>query len=143
MKCLCGFQQRPDNAKILKAHLEDCLTTGALKDMLPLPVVTWRGELRVVEELQEGEVVLDMGIEIKRAAAGVTRMEKIVEQREAGLKAVLQHNLDKSPEEIIKAIENQGNPVEEEVVEETPAPKKPAASTSTAKKKTSTSKKKL
>jgi exonuclease VII small subunit len=144
MKCLCGYNQKPDNAKILKSHLEDCLTTGYLKDIILLPVVTWRNGLTVVEFLEEGEVALEMGIKIQRASSGVARLEKIIGQKEAGLQAILQHNLDKSPEEIIEAIEKQGAPVEAEAVKESPAPKKKSAPvTTTARKKKSAPKKKL
>jgi hypothetical protein len=145
MKCLCGYNQRPDNVKILKAHLEDCLTTGDLKDMLPLPIVTWRGQLCVVEELEDGEAELALNIEIARHPAGVARLEKKIEKAEAGVQALLLHNLDSSPEEIIEAIEEMQKPEkkEEEVKNSSPVPKKKASTPTTARKKRAPSKKKL
>jgi len=144
MKCLCGFQQKPDNVRILKSHLEDCLTTGALKDMFPLPYVVWRQEFKVVEELQSEEAAIDLGVEIKRAPAGVQRIEKKLAAAEAGKIAIVQNMEGSSPEEIVAAIEDPvsfAGEVDEaaEVVEETPkpAPKKKAP----AKKKSSTTKK--
>lgn len=137
MKCLCGFKQRPDNIVIFKHHVEDCLTTGSLKDLYPEPFVVWRNnEFTVAKELGEGEVAMEIGVEIKRTEGARVRLEKKISDREATLQAVVQ-NLE-NPEEIIEVLDNLKSE-EEPVVEEKkkPAAKKPAAS----KKKGSGSKK--
>lgn len=132
MRCLCGFQQKPDNLVILKHHLEDCLTTGALKDMYPEPHVAWRNrEFAVVAELSEGEEPMELGLEIKRSDAARLRVEKQLADKQSTVQAAVQ-NLE-TPEEIMEAIENVVE-LEEPAVEEKPAPKKKAAP---RKKKTS------
>lgn len=136
MKCLCGFTQKPDNIVILKHHLEDCLTTGALKDMYPEPHVVWRSEFTVVAELAEDETALELGIEIKRPEAARLRLEQKIINEQATVQAAVQ-NLE-TPEEIMEAIENVPDVIEEVVEEKKPAAKKPAAP---RKKKSSTSKK--
>lgn len=153
MKCLCGFKQKPDNVRILKAHLEDCLTNGYLMDMHPLPHVVWRGEFRVVQEMEIDEADIDLGLEIKRAPAGEQRIQKKLAAREAGKQAIIAAlGEDADHETIVAAIENPVEFVvsvgqeEEEKPKPKPAPKKkaPAKTTSAqAKKKTSTTKKKL
>jgi hypothetical protein len=123
MKCLCGFKQKPDNVVILKHHLEDCLTTGTLKDMFPEPHVVWRGaEFTVVKELDEGEAALELGI--KRPEAARVRIENKIAAKQSTIQAAVQ-NLE-TPEEIIEAIENVPDVVEEAPVKK-PAPAKPKA----------------
>lgn len=127
MKCLCGFKQKPDNIVILKHHLEDCLTTGALKEMHPEPHVVWRSnEFTVVAELDEGEAPMEIGIEIKRGDAARKRLEDKILKRESTVQAAVQ-NFD-TPEEIVAVLEG-AEVVEEEIVteEKKPAPKKKAA----------------
>lgn len=131
MKCLCGYNQKPDNVKILRAHLEDCLTTGALKDMHPAPVVIWRNGLRVVEKLEEGEVALELGITIQRAPSSQKKIEQKLIQAETSKMLLVQEKEEEgaSPKEIVEAIEElESSPAGEEVVEKkNPAPRKKAA----------------
>lgn len=136
MKCLCGFEQKPDNIIILKHHLEDCLTTGALKDMYPEPHVVWRNGFSVVSELAEGEAALELGIEIKRPEAARLRIENEIAKRQSSVQAAVQ-NLE-TPEEIIEVMENVPDIIESVVEEEAPAPKKkaPAKPRAPRKKKT-------
>lgn len=143
MKCLCGFQQKPDNVRILKAHLEDCLTTGALKDLFPEPYVVWRQEFRVVKELENEEAPIDLGMEIKRAPAGVQRIEKKLAAAEAGRIAIVQSMEGSDHEEIVAALEDPASVSgeTEEVVEEAPKPKPAPKKKAPAKKKSSTTKK--
>lgn len=137
MKCLCGYNQKPDNVRILKAHLEDCLTTGALKDMHPAPVVIWRNGLRVVEKLEEGEVALELGITIQRAPSSQTKIEQKLIQVETSKMLLVQEKEEEgaSPEEIVEAIEElESSPAGEEVVEKKKAAPKKSSNKSNSKK---------
>lgn len=63
MKCLCDFNQKPENIVALRRHVEDCMTTGILQQVTPDPMVVWRNrQFMVVTELQENEVAIDSGI---------------------------------------------------------------------------------
>lgn len=57
MKCLseCGFNEMPNNAVILRRHMEVCSNDGPLKSV-ESPDVVWReGEFVVVRQAEEGE----------------------------------------------------------------------------------------
>jgi hypothetical protein len=63
MKCLCGYQQEPNNQRILAAHVQDCMVDGPCKDVLPLPVIVWEeGGFSVVREAAEGQQTFDFGL---------------------------------------------------------------------------------
>lgn len=87
MKCLCGYNQSPNNTKVLATHMQDCMVSGKLKGLVPDPVVVWRdGELMVVKEAEEGETVIDMMV--VRPRPHVLEAEKRVYVESAPLRAV-------------------------------------------------------
>jgi hypothetical protein len=63
MKCICGYQSFPNNARILANHVQDCMVDGPCKDLKPLPTVVWRdGGFSVVRETEEGEQTYEIGL---------------------------------------------------------------------------------
>lgn len=63
MKCLCGYQQLPNNSRVLANHVQDCMIDGPCKDILPVPTIVWRdGGFAVVREPEEGERTFDIGL---------------------------------------------------------------------------------
>ncbi len=63
MKCICGFEQTPNNARVMANHVQSCMIDGPCKDLLPLPTIVWRdGGFEVVREATEGEQTYDIGL---------------------------------------------------------------------------------
>jgi hypothetical protein len=76
MKCLCGYQQSPNNAKVLAAHVQDCMHDGVCKD-IEMPEVVWRdGEFTVVAKANDGERTYDLGL-VRHTPLTVTQAELI------------------------------------------------------------------
>ena len=87
MKCLCGYNQTPNNTKVLASHMQDCMVSGKLKGLTPDPVVVWRdAELVVVKAAEEGETVVDM--QIVRPRPHVIEAERRIYVETAPLRAV-------------------------------------------------------
>lgn len=81
MKCLCGFEQMPNNGRVLANHVQACMIDGPCKDILPLPTIVWRdGGFSVVRAAEEGEQTYDIGL--IRYNFPVEEEEEIVEQVE-------------------------------------------------------------
>ena len=122
MKCLCGFNQRPDSVVVLKKHIEDCMLTGILADMTPDPVVVWRNrELTVTKSPDEDEATMDFGI--VRPDASRLKLEKKVADAQAAVHAVIDPLA--SVEEILEATKDIVLPGEEAPKKKT-TPKKKA-----------------
>lgn len=63
MKCLedCGYNAKPDNLDILKAHVEICIKSGACRRLKNEPVVIWKdGGFSVVEKAKKNDRVFDV-----------------------------------------------------------------------------------
>ena len=63
MKCLedCGYRAKPDNLDILKAHLEECLRSGASRRLKKDPLIIWKdGEFTVAEKATKKDRVFDV-----------------------------------------------------------------------------------
>ena len=134
MKCLCGYSQMPNNIAILQHHIQDCMVSGALKGIVPDPVVIWRdGEFHVVKEASETEQVIETTI--VRPRPHVEAVEKKVAAQATALKA-FEDAVD-TPEEfeaILEEVAETGEipehpdvqaeaEAEAEAVEEAPKPK--------------------
>jgi hypothetical protein len=137
MKCLCGFNQKPENIVALKRHVEDCMTTGMLQDTTTNPIVVWRNrQFMVVTELQHDEVGIDAGI----VRPDVARLR--LENKIAAEKIVV--DFDGNIDEVIAEAQNTEPEKEEEKEAVKPAARKPSASkktTARAKAPTKTKKK--
>ena len=69
MKCIedCGYQQRPDNIDVLKAHLEDCLANGACRRYEQEPKIVWRdGQFAVAFDAKKDERVFAVNLVRKK-----------------------------------------------------------------------------
>lgn len=114
MKCICDFSQKPDNLVALKAHVEDCIVFGPLREYPHNPVVVWRnGEFTVVTEAEKNERTFE--VEFVRPASLQLPNEHIAVEVEE----------DNVQEEVQEATENVEEVVEAPVAEK-PAPKKRA-----------------
>jgi hypothetical protein len=63
MKCLdsCGYNQKPDNILVLKQHLIDCATTGAISHLKDKPSIIWKdGEFVVTTKTAKKDRVFDI-----------------------------------------------------------------------------------
>jgi topoisomerase IA-like protein len=57
MKCLCGYNQKPENIKILERHISDCRSTGYLKDSGARHHIVWKdGEFAITEEVTKDDL---------------------------------------------------------------------------------------
>jgi hypothetical protein len=57
MKCLCGYNQKPENIKILERHINDCRSTGYLKDSEARHHIVWKdGEFTITEEVTKEDL---------------------------------------------------------------------------------------
>ena len=60
MKCLCGFKQKPDNIRVIKDHVRDCLTSGYLSNLNGSVSIVWRdGEFTATDEPKKDDRVLE------------------------------------------------------------------------------------
>lgn len=78
MKCLpeCNYSELPNNAIVLRRHMEACSLDGPLKTVED-PKVVWRdGEFVVVRQPEEGEATFDSAINFVRPEA---EKEEIIE----------------------------------------------------------------
>jgi hypothetical protein len=79
MKCLdsCGFNQKPDNIVVLKQHLIDCSTTGAISHLPEKPQITWKdGEFVVVQKTTKKDRVFDIEFQSREVVELTDRMVK-------------------------------------------------------------------
>ena len=63
MKCLedCGYNVKPDNLDVLKAHVEACMKSGACRRLEGEPVIIWKdGGFGVVEKAGKNDRVFDV-----------------------------------------------------------------------------------
>ena len=74
MRCIeaCGYNTKPDNLNLLKAHLEECLAKGACKTLKKNPSVVWKdGEFVVVEKTTKKDRVFPIEL-AKRESVELT-----------------------------------------------------------------------
>lgn len=65
MKCLCGLNQKPENIKTLEKHINDCTSTGFLKNSKKMYHIVWKDqEFQVKEEVEQGELKFESTTEI-------------------------------------------------------------------------------
>lgn len=145
MKCLCGYSQMPNNTTVLARHMQDCMTSGPLKGLVPDPCVVWRdGEFHVVKEPEEGEHPVEM--QIVRPQPHVVAVEKKVYAE--ALKFMAVEEAADTPEEFEQILEKVADgeelplqealeTLEEAQVEAEEEKPKPVAKKKTPKKKTS------
>jgi hypothetical protein len=63
MKCICGYQSFPNNARVFANHVQDCMVDGPCKELYPVPTIVWRdGGFAVARELAEGEQTYEIGL---------------------------------------------------------------------------------
>ena len=63
MRCICGYESYPNNARVFTNHVQDCMVDGPCKDLMPVPTIVWRdGGFAVVREAAEGEQTYDLGV---------------------------------------------------------------------------------
>lgn len=56
MKCLCGLNEKPDNLKKLRSHLEDCLNRGRIPHAKKDYLIVWKnGEFVVTDKKKKNE----------------------------------------------------------------------------------------
>jgi len=63
MKCTedCGYKAKPDNLDVIKAHVEECMRSGALRRLKKDPVILWKdGEFTVAEKALKKDRVFDV-----------------------------------------------------------------------------------
>ena len=60
MKCLCGFNQKPENINTLRSHLDHCQSKGKIPKTKKGYFIVWRdGEFTVVDKTKKNENVFD------------------------------------------------------------------------------------
>lgn len=81
MKCLseCGYSELPNNAVILRRHMEVCSNDGPLKNV-ESPDVVWRdGEFVVVRQAEEDEQTYNDVVQFVKPAQPTLPEVEIVE----------------------------------------------------------------